>query len=67
MGRAAEARQDAESLVALASEHGLTFWRIYGAVVQGWSLVIQGEEDLGSLIRQNLARLRATGAEMPRA
>src|SRR5262249_35626680 len=63
----AVAREHADTLVAFTSEHGLAFWRIYGAVQQGWALAMQGHGDEGcALIRENLDRLRATGAEMPR-
>lgn len=60
-------RECAESLVALAAEHGFTFWRMYGAALQGWAIAMQGDGDEGrSLLRKNLASLQATGAELPR-
>jgi len=63
----AAARDHAESLVALAAEHGFAFWSTYGAALQGWAIALHGDGELGkSFIRGSLSRLAAEGAEMPR-
>ena len=61
LGRPGAVQECAESLLTLASEHSFTFWRIYGAVLQGWALAMMGRGDEArSLIRQSLIRLGAT-------
>jgi predicted ATPase len=60
-------RECAESLIALATEHGFAFWITYGSVLQGWAQAMQGQGDAGrALMRRSLDRLRATGGELPR-
>lgn len=55
-------REWAESLIALASEHGFAFWRMCGAVLQSWAVAMQGRRDDGRfLLRQNLASLADAG------
>jgi predicted ATPase len=67
LGRPADVQECAGLLIKLAAEHGFTFWRIYGNVLLGWAQAMEGQGEEGrSLIRQNLARLRATGGELPR-
>jgi predicted ATPase/DNA-binding winged helix-turn-helix (wHTH) protein len=57
LGRPGAVQECADSLLALASEHGFTFWKIYGAVLRGWALAMTGRGDEArSLMRQSLAR-----------
>ncbi len=58
------AREQAEAVIALASERGLPFWLALGTIVRGWALVEQGEGEAGiAQILQGLAAFRASGAE----
>jgi DNA-binding winged helix-turn-helix (wHTH) protein/predicted ATPase len=66
-GEVETAREMAEAVVALATEHGFAFWRAYGAIMQGWALTSHtAERDGLDLMRQHLVSLRATGAELGR-
>ncbi len=57
-------REQAEAVIALATEQGLPFWLAWGAIARGWALVEEGNEEAGSVqIRQGLAAYRASGAE----
>ena len=67
-----EAHAQAEALLTLAHEHGFALWLGVGTSLQGWALVEraaqsgareQGEAGLVQL-REGLAALRATGAEI---
>jgi class 3 adenylate cyclase/predicted ATPase len=57
----------AETLMALASEQGFAYWAALGTMFRGWALAEarQGEEGM-TQIRQGLATIRATGAELGR-
>jgi predicted ATPase len=60
-------RQWAEAAIALAAEHGFLTHAAIGTILQGWTLVMQGQESQGSLqIRQGLDAYQASGAEMDR-
>jgi predicted ATPase len=60
-------QQHAESLLALATDHGFAIWVALGTVLQGWALVERGQGDEGiAQMRQGLAAFRATGAELAR-
>jgi tetratricopeptide (TPR) repeat protein len=67
-----EARAQAQAVLTLAHEHGLTLWLAYGASLQGWALVegatlsdahTQREAGLGQL-QEGLAAVRATEAKL---
>jgi predicted ATPase len=56
------AHRRAEALLALCTEHGFSFWLAAGAVLQGWALAVQGQEEEGiTQLRQGLDTFRATG------
>ena len=60
-----EAQEQAEALIALATEHGLPLWLAAGVVVRGWALADGGRAEDGiAVIRQGLADYRATGSEL---
>ena len=61
------AQEQAEAVLALASEQGFAHWLAWGVIWQGWVLAEQGQEEEGiAQIRQGLAVCRATGAELSR-
>ena len=60
-----EAQEQAEALIALATEHGLPLWLATGVVVRGWALAASGQAKEGiAVIRLGLADYRATGSEL---
>jgi predicted ATPase len=60
-----KAQDQAEALIALATEHGFPLWLAAGVVVQGWALADNGRAEDGiAVIRRGLADYQATGAEM---
>ena len=60
-----EAQEQAEALIALATEHGLPLWLAAGVVVRGWALADGGRAEQGiAVIRLGLADYRATGSEL---
>jgi class 3 adenylate cyclase/predicted ATPase len=60
-----EAREQAEALIALATEHGLPLWLATGVVVRGWALASSGRAKEGiAVIRLGLDDYRATGSEL---
>src|SRR5262249_42185700 len=62
------AQEQAEALMALASEHGFPFFYARGAILRGWALAAQGQgETGGAQLHQGLAAIVATGAELGRA
>jgi predicted ATPase len=64
-GRATQ--QQAEAMMALATEHGFPLWLAGGMILRGWALAEQGQGEEGIVqICQGLAARRATGEEMPR-
>jgi DNA-binding winged helix-turn-helix (wHTH) protein/predicted ATPase len=66
-GEIGPARERAEAVVTLATEHGFAFWMAYGAIMQGWALAAQGRYDEGlGLMRHHLVSLQATGSELGR-
>ncbi len=55
------AKACAEASIAIAAEHGFSFWRAGGHVLYGWSLAACGQADQGiRLLRQGLHDWRAT-------
>jgi len=64
-GRAAEEQGDAQ--VALAREHGFSFWLAMGTVVRGGALIEHGRTEEGiAELTEGLAAWRATGSELSR-
>jgi predicted ATPase len=62
------AQEQAEALMALASEHGFPFFYARGAILRGWALAAQGQGETGiAQLHQGLAAIVATGAELGRA
>src|SRR5439155_14976304 len=61
------AREYAEEAIVLGREQGLPHWMMFGTIVRGWTLAMEGrfEEGIGE-IRQGLAVQRATGARIAR-
>jgi predicted ATPase len=61
------AQERAEAAIALGREHGLPHWTLFGAIVRGWALAMQGKfEDGIPAIREGLAIQRAAGARILR-
>jgi predicted ATPase len=57
-------RESAEATTAIATEHGLAFWRACGQVMGGWALAGQGAPASGlAQLRQGLSACKARGAE----
>ena len=57
----------AEATLAIATEHGFSFWLASGLVMRGWALAEQGAWASGiAQLRQGLAAWVATGAETHR-
>ncbi|HJY79831.1 MAG TPA: AAA family ATPase [Candidatus Binatia bacterium] len=55
----------AAAAVALCTEQGFAYYLAWGTVMQGWVLAEQGQRGAGiAQMRQSLAALRATGAEL---
>jgi predicted ATPase len=55
----------AEAVLEISAEQGLTFWAAYGAVMRGWALAIQGQGAEGTAqLLQGLTAWRATGAAL---
>jgi predicted ATPase len=55
----------AEALIALAREHGFPHWLAVGTIRRGVAAVAQGQPEAGiAQIRQGLAALQATGAQL---
>jgi predicted ATPase len=57
-------RGSAEATTAIATEHGLSFWRACGQILGGWALAGQGERASGiAQLRQGLTAWKAAGSE----
>jgi predicted ATPase/class 3 adenylate cyclase len=57
------AQEQVEALIALATEQGFTLRAAHGALVHGWTRMMQGEADGGlAQMRQALSAIRMTGA-----
>jgi predicted ATPase len=57
-------RGSAEAALAIATEHGLSFWRACGQVMRGWALAGQGARAHGiAQLRQGLTAWKAAGSE----
>jgi predicted ATPase len=58
----------AEATMAVAAEHGLSFWRACGQVMGGWARAEQGAGTIGiAQLRQGLAAAKAAGSETYRS
>jgi tetratricopeptide (TPR) repeat protein len=58
-----EAQRHAKEMVALANDHGFSFWLAWGNVHQGYALTVLGRAHEGlASITEGLSMLRATGA-----
>ena len=62
------ARERAEALITLSTEHGFPHWLAGGTLVRGGALTEQGQVEEGIVqMQQSLAAHRATGAESGRS
>jgi predicted ATPase len=58
-------QENAEALMALSAEHGLTDFLAFATILRGWAMAGQDHNEVGvANIRQGLAATRATGAEI---
>jgi predicted ATPase len=61
------ARETAERLMALSTDHGFIFWLAGANILRGWAMAEQGRnEEAIAQIQEGLAALRAAGAEVER-
>ena len=57
--------EHAGAAIALATEQGFTAWAIWGTIMRGWALVMQGQGESGmAQVRQGTTAWRATGAAL---
>ena len=62
-GNGPQTLEYAQRAMAIAGEHGLSFWTAGGGVLSGWALAAQGSPAEGlAKLRQGLADWRATGS-----
>jgi class 3 adenylate cyclase/predicted ATPase len=58
-------QENAEGLIALSAEHGLTDFLAFATILRGWAMAEQERNEEGiAKIREGLAATRATGAEL---
>jgi predicted ATPase len=63
-GEVAAVRASAEATMAIATEHGLSFWQACGQIMRGWALAGQGAHGSGIVqLRQGLTAWKAAGSE----
>jgi predicted ATPase len=61
------ARETAERLMALSTEHGFIFWLAMANILHGWAMSEQGRnQEAIAQIQEGLAALRTAGAEVER-
>src|SRR5262249_19643333 len=61
------ARERAEAAVVLGREHGLPHWMMFGTIVCGWNLALEGQFEEGiARIEQGLSAQQAAGAGIAR-
>ena len=61
------ARETAERLMALSTEHGFIFWIAVANILHGWAMAEQGcNQEAIAQIQEGLAAHRAAGAEVER-
>ena len=59
------AKEHAEAAISLTTEQGFLHWRVYSAILHGWTLAQQGQGKEGiEQMYQGLRAYRATGAEI---
>jgi predicted ATPase/class 3 adenylate cyclase len=59
------ARKRAEAVMALSREQGFPFWLIWGRILRGWALAVQGQGEEGiTEIQEGLTAYQVTGAEV---
>lgn len=57
----------AEAIIALAQQHGFTYYLGWGAILRGWAQVQQGQQAAGIAgLQQGLVSWQATGATLAR-
>jgi predicted ATPase len=57
--------EQAEAAGVLATEQGFTQWVLWGTILHGWALAMQGQGEEGlAQVRQGIAAWRATGAAL---
>ncbi len=60
--------EQAETVIAYATEHGVPFWMPHGLLLRGWALAEQGELERGIAdIEQGLASMTAMGTDLGRS
>jgi len=59
-------QEQAEAVIALCTEQGFALFLAWGSMYRGWALVVQGQQREEGIMqmRQGLAAVRATGAEL---
>ncbi|ANG64666.1 hypothetical protein A8C75_20750 [Marinobacterium aestuarii] len=63
-GEVTQAREWAESVIALATEQGFPYWQARASILRGWALAEQGESVEGiAIIRQGMQDYHSTGGE----
>jgi predicted ATPase len=61
------AQERAEAAIVLGREHGLPHWTMFGTIVRGWALAMQGQLEAGiTEIQAGLAAQQVTGAGIAR-
>ncbi len=60
------AQEQAEAAIALSNEQGFPLLLARGTILRGWALAEQGQEEGIVQVRQGLAALQTTGAELDR-
>jgi predicted ATPase len=61
------ARETAERLMALSTEHGFVFYLAVASIMHGWAIAEQGRNEEGiAQIQEGLAAYRATGTKLGR-
>jgi predicted ATPase len=59
------AQGNAEAMIAIATEHGLSLWLANGRIMRGWALAEQGKMSSGiAQLQEGLSAFLATGAEI---
>jgi class 3 adenylate cyclase/predicted ATPase len=59
-----EVKRLAETLTAHSQDQGFQIWLLWGTILHGWALAMQGQEERGiAEIRQGMASWQAIGAE----
>ena len=60
-----KAQEFAESVLAIASEHGMAMYRVQASITRGWALAQHGLSESGiNLMRQGIADYKNTGTKL---